>query len=451
MRRSATISLLGGFLAVSGTTHAQRPFPEQVCGDGIVQPGEACDDANENDADGCLRTCFTPARFVASDTHIHSTGCGGGLSPADLLALSSAHGTEVTAALVWGDGYEEDRRHFTGRDSPASSPGKLLHYELEVSHFPAAKTGGHLLLLGLDSIDFSRDPFNSPRSGTLVLDWALAQGPRVVAGMAHGSFWPADGSFPTPPAGCCMAWGFVVEAIRGRLHFLETERRGGGPPADPGTMRLWRSVLNAGARIAITGASDYPCLHHSLTEDTPRTDVILDGELTYDGWLDALRHGQTAVAVGRGKHLNLRVDGKGVGSEVAIGAGAIVHLSLEGTGPISYSVQILANGVPVGDVAFEAGVQAAAVDLRLERSAWITAASPWVMTSPVYVVVDSKPIRGDPKDVCYLIRYVDHLSRLVRGRHLNVGDEMDATLASYAEARAELVKRFDEAGGTTCP
>ena len=30
------------------------------CGDGIVSPGEACDDANDNDADGCTATCERP-------------------------------------------------------------------------------------------------------------------------------------------------------------------------------------------------------------------------------------------------------------------------------------------------------------------------------------------------------------------------------------------------------
>jgi len=28
-----------------------------VCGNGIVEEGEACDDGNENDEDACLSTC----------------------------------------------------------------------------------------------------------------------------------------------------------------------------------------------------------------------------------------------------------------------------------------------------------------------------------------------------------------------------------------------------------
>jgi cysteine-rich repeat protein len=426
------------------------PTPPPLCGDGIVQGAEECDDANTNDADGCLRTCLGAARFVASDPHIHSHGCGGDLRPGELLQVSSAQGTEVTAALVWGDGFSDASRYFTGRDDPASSPGRLIHYDLEVSRFPAAETG-HLVLLGLSSINFSPDPFRSPRSGIPVLDWALGQGPRVVAGMAHGQFWPADGRFPSPPQVCCMPYDFVVDAVRGRLAFLETERRGLGPPVDAGTLRLWKAVQNAGVRVALLGASDYPCIHHVLASESPRTDVILGGDLTYDRWLEALRRGQTSVALGRGNHLNLRANGIWLGGEVSIEQGESVHLSVEGAGAVPYSVQLLANGAPIGSVGLEAGTQAAALELHLEKSAWLSASSPWVMTSPVYVLVDGQPIRGPAEDICYLIRYVDHLSGLARSHRLDLGAETNQALAAYAEARAELVTRFSEAGGTTCP
>jgi cysteine-rich repeat protein len=430
---------------------APTPTPRPaVCGDGIVEAGEECDDANSDDADGCLRTCLKAARFVASDPHIHSNGCGGDLTPSGLLAVSASRGTQVTAALVWGDGYHEARRYFTGRDDPASQPDRIIHYDLEVSHFPAAETG-HLVILGLSNIDFSPDPFRRPGSGIPVADWALAQGPRVVVGMAHGEFWPADGRFPSPPQVCCMPWDFAVDAIRGRVTFIGTERRGLGPPVDAGTLRLWKAVENAGARVSLTGASDYPCIHHVIAAETPRTDVILDGEISYDRWLEALRAGRTSVALGQGNHLNLRLDGVGPGGELKIAGGQVVHASVEGTGAIPYTVQIMVNGSPVGGVNLDAGTEALPIELHLEKSAWVSALSPWVMTTPVYVVVDDQPIRGPAEDICYLIRYVDHLEGLVRSRRIETGAEQAVALAAYDEARATLVTRFTEAGGASCP
>ena len=428
----------------------QPPAPLAVCGDGVAQPGEECDDGNTNDGDACLRTCETPARFVASDPHIHSHGCGGELRPDELLELSTDRGIEVTTALVWGDGYAEDRRYFSGRDDPASRPGALLHYELEVSHFPAAQTG-HLLIYGLRSILFSPSPFTRPRSGLPVNDWARAQGSQVVVGMAHGEFWPASGRFPDFPETCCMPYDFLPEAIRGRLRFLGTEQRDGLPALDAATAFLHRKALNAGARVALTGASDFPCINHTTTNNTIRTDVLLDGDVTYDRWLNALQGGRTTVAMGRGARLNMRVQGARLGEEVQARSGDTLKVTLESRLPASADVQVLANGTPTVVARVPAGPHAGAFKLQVDRSVWLQAVSSWVATSPIYVVVDGRPIRGAPSEICYLIRYQDHLIRGVERRRLDLGSEETAALAAYREVRAELQRRFSEAGGTTCP
>jgi len=415
-----------------------------------VNGTEECDDGNGDDADGCLRTCLKPVRWVRSDPHIHGHGCSARREPEELLAVSSSRDIEVTAGLVWGDGYSADRPHFTGNDDPASSEGHLLHYDLEVSHFAAERTG-HLVLLGLSSIDFAPDPFRGPKSEIPVLEWALGQGPRVVAGMAHGQFWPAYG-FPTLPVDCCVPWDFPVEAIRGRLAFLETERREIGPPLDPGTAQLWKSVLNAGARVALAGASDFPCIHHFITNDTPRTDVLMDdGELSYDRWLDAFHAGRTVlVAGGSGTHLNLRIAGELPGSELEVAAGTPLPLSVETVSVEPAPVVISVNGSAVLTVPMAAGVQAAAASLQLTESGWVSASNPWATTSPIYVIVDGRPIRGPVGDICYVRRYVDYLSGLVETRRLDLGSERGLALQTYDEVLRELDVRLAEAGGTGC-
>ncbi len=143
--------------------------------------------------------------------------------------------------------------------TPYRRPSFILHYDLEVSHFAAARTG-HLILLGLDSLAFSSDVFDIPQSGVPVVDWARQQ-PRAVVGMAHGQFWPSDGSFPVPPGGCCVPWEVVVHAARGRLDFLSMERT---LDAGPGTFLLWKAMQNAGFRVAIAGGSDWSCISERL-------------------------------------------------------------------------------------------------------------------------------------------------------------------------------------------
>src|SRR5262245_12360611 len=158
-----------------------------ACGNGRVEAGEECDDGNASNTDSCLTSCFVPARFVSSDPHLHGAGCDvPPTPPAGLAQRMATEGLEVGAALIWGDGYD-DRPLFTGADHPASSGGRILHYDLEVSAFPAGDSG-HLVLLGLRDVDFSADPFRGPA--------LRAQPPRLGEGAGrarcgrHGA-WPA--------------------------------------------------------------------------------------------------------------------------------------------------------------------------------------------------------------------------------------------------------------------
>jgi cysteine-rich repeat protein len=439
-------------LAACSTPTERSPVasssPPSVCGNAVVESGEECDDGNAQNADGCLTTCRLPVSWVPSDVHAHSTGCGGYTSPEALAQRLKAQGLQVGAALVWGEGYDDDSLLFTGRDHPASGPGFILHYDMEVSHFAAAKTG-HLVLLGLDSLQFSDDLINTPSSGVPVIEWARRQ-PRAVVGMAHGHYWPDDGSFPVPPGGCCVPWEIVVNAARGRLDFLSMERVGGQGPVDAGTFRLWKAILNAGFRVAIAGGSDWGCLTHVFGDDTPRTDVIVDGPLTYESWLKAIKAGRTAAANGAGNRLNLRVEERRLGDEVTLTASRDVTVTVETAGSSPADIEILVNGEVVGRVPVAAGSQVAQVQVSILKSSWIAARSPHVLTSPVYVLVGGQPIRTSATDVCYLWRSVEDLEDLVTSGRLRLTDSREEALRAYGEAVTELQRRFGESGGQFC-
>jgi cysteine-rich repeat protein len=448
-RHLILVSLAALLAGCASSTTPQADALGAACGNGVVDPGEECDDGNLSNADACLASCYQPARFVASDPHMHGRGC---LLPptssAELAQRMAAEGVEVGEALVWGDGFEDERGLFSGSDSPASTPGRILHYDLEVSAF-AAGASGHLLMLGLRSIDYSSNPFRSPRSGLGLPEWAKAQGERVVVGMAHGQFWTANG-FPSPPVACCMPWEFPIQAVRGGVSFLVTERRVDGPAIDPGTFLLWRTLQNAGYRIAIMGGSDYPCIHRELS-GAPRTDVIVNGPLTYDAWLEGVRRGRTVVTLDGAHRLNLRVNGVPLGGEVTARNGEVLLISVESESPEPTGVELLVNGGTATSIVLPAGRQVATLRLGLTQSAWVAARTLRATTSPVYVVVDGRPIRGAPADICYLKQYTDHLTDLVRSRRIDLGDETAGALTAYASAGAELTRRFTEAGGGVCP
>jgi cysteine-rich repeat protein len=436
--------LAAGFMACGGASDPPAAPVAAVCGNGIPEPGEECDDGNAGNSDACLVTCQAPVHWTASDVHVHSVGCSASVSPENLAERLHAQQIQVGAALVWGEGYSEDSARFTGRDHPVSGTGFILHYDLEVSHFPAARTG-HLILLGLDSLSFSDDVFGVPQSGVPIVDWARAQR-RAVVGMAHGQFWPSDGTFPVPPGGCCVPWEAVIHAARGRLDFLSMERT---PADEPGTFRLWKSLQNAGLRVAIAGGSDWSCISERFDEMTMRSDVLVDGALTYENWLSAIRAGRSAAAVGIGNHLNLRVEGKRLGEDLQLAEPRNVTLTLEKAGQ-PMEVEVLMNGEVVTRVATAAGDQVAQAQVPVVKSSWISARSRYVLTSPVYAIVRGQAVRPSPEDACYLQRYVEHLQELVAtGRYRLWASEAEA-LRAYEEARSELQRRFSESGGQVC-
>jgi cysteine-rich repeat protein len=428
----------------AAATDARGP----ACGNGRVDSGEECDDGNASNDDACLVSCAAPARFVAGDPHVHSRGClVAPTTPSRLVQMLAADGIDVGAALVWGDGFEPDSANFTGSDDPASGGGRILHYDLEVSAF-AAGTTGHLVMLGLRDIGFSSDPFRSPKSGLSLPAWARAQDPRVAVGMAHGQFWPASG-FPSPPVACCMPWELPVQVARGGVSFLITERRVDGPVIDPGTAQLWRALLNTGYKLAVLGGSDYPCIHREIG-NSPRTDVVVDGPLTYDAWLAGVRAGRTVVTLDAAHRLNMRVNGQPLGSEVGARAGEVLLVSLESQSPEALGVDLLVNGAAATSVVLPAGRQVATVRLALPASAWLSARTLRAHTGATYVLVDGRPIRASAADACYLFRYAGHLGDLVRSRRIDIGEDLPAALDAYAAAGAEFERRFREAGGTTC-
>ena len=82
---TSTSSTSGDPTTLETTGGGATTAPAPVCGDGVVDPGEACDDGNLSDLDVCLSTC----QLATCDDGLRSQGesdvdCGGPCEPCGL-------------------------------------------------------------------------------------------------------------------------------------------------------------------------------------------------------------------------------------------------------------------------------------------------------------------------------------------------------------------------------
>jgi len=362
-------------------------------------------------------------------------------------------GINVSDVLVWGASWGLDHDLFSGEDDAVSTPSNILRYDLEISGFPAMQLG-HLLALGLSSIDFSGDPFSSPLSGVPIVDWALAQDPLPLIGADHGHWWSSANEFPEPgkPGQCCIPFEFPVHVARGRATFLSIQQFGHGGWA------LWSRLQNSGFRVPIMAGSDYPCQGEGNEVGSVRTYVEIDEPFTFDRYLDAIRAGRTVAASSAYGWMTLTAQRVGLGEE-RVGLGEEIHLvggeslfvTLDTDVPQPRDVWIRYNGEFIHLVVAQAGVRSAIIGFVPTKSGWLVAQADEAWTSPIYVVVDGLPIRASADDACFMARYVEYLKSLVNDGGFNdLGEDHDAVIAAYEEARDVFLLRFAEAGGTSC-
>src|SRR4029079_1412423 len=105
----------------------------------------------------------------------------------DMMRQILGESLNVGSVLTWGPCYYHQKQFFTGLDDKLSRPGRLMHYDLEVSGFPSSHAG-HLVLLGLKDQDYPGTAHieDWPTWTLPILRWAKAQG--AVVGFAHSGW-----------------------------------------------------------------------------------------------------------------------------------------------------------------------------------------------------------------------------------------------------------------------
>jgi len=183
-----------------------------------------------------------------------------------------------------------------------------------------------------------------------------------------------------------------------------------------GNFGIWYRFLNCGYRLPASAGTDNIGMGVGVWKGYNRVYAKLDGPLTVDNWLRALKQGRSFVT--NRPLLFVTVDGKEAGSELAIDSGQAEPLDVDihvvSTTPIS-RIDILHQGRVLKRI----DVGPPATDIRrvekitVPGSGWLAVrclgrsgnpnlspAFALAHTSPFYVIVDGQPIRS-PDDARY--------------------------------------------------
>jgi hypothetical protein len=426
-----------------------------------------------------------PARrgWYSGDHHIHAAGCAHyespeqGVTPKDMVAQVQGEALNVGAVLTWGPCYYFQKQFFSGRDHPLSTPGHLLHYDLEVSGFPSSHAG-HLVLLGLTEQDYpgTRRIEDWPSWDLPILLWAKAQ--KAVTGFAH-SGWGLAVSTPDLPNLAMPGFDsiganeYIVDVTHeGAVDFISAADT---PP--PWELNIWYHTLNVGFRTRLSGETDFPCISGERVGQG-RVYAKIDGGLTYAGWIQALRTGRAYVSDGRSHLMDFAVNGREVGtggSEASLSAGAPARVTVKVAALLDavpneavrrlrfdqapywhlerarigssreVPVELIVNGRVAArrTVVADGAVNDVSFEVPLAQSSWLAVRIlPSSHTNPVFAVVDGKPIRASRRSAQWCLAAVNQCWTQ-KAPKIAAG-EMDAARRAYDHAREVYRKLIAE-------
>jgi hypothetical protein len=386
--------------------------------------------------------------WYSGDHHVHAAGCSHymnpaeGVEPKDMIRQLSGERLNVGAVLTWGPDYYYQKQFFCAKDDPRSKPGRIMHYDLEVSGFPSSHAG-HIVLLDLKQQDYpgTKRIEDWPTWDLPIFRWAKAQG--AVVGFAH-SGWGLEvlgdelPNFQMPGFDGIGANEYIVDVTQpDTVDFISSVDT-------PYTweLNIWYHTLNTGFRTRIAGETDFPCIYDARV-GIGRTYAKLDGPLSYRSWLDALKAGRSYVSDGKTHLMDFKVNETEPGSQqgdVRLQKPASVKVTLNAAAylpeipnqvirktPVDEKpywdierarlgdtreipVEIVVNGKAVArkTIVADGKIHPLEFDVPIAESSWIAArVLPAAHTNPVFAIVDDKPIRASRRSAEWCLNAVN--------------------------------------------
>ncbi len=208
-------------------------------------------------------------------------------------------------------------------------------------------------------------------------------------------------------------------------------------------------MLNCGFRVAASGETDFPCISGDRV-GLGRVYAKVDGELTFDKWIQSIARGRSYVSDASCHLLDFvakpvgnparRVDVGVEKSQLNLAESAEIQLSVQAAARQEHApavpVELIVNGYPVDSQSLIADgkLQRLSFTTKLSASSWVAIrVVPHAHTNPIYVVVGGKPIRASADSARWCLLGVDQCWKSKQRTYANA-EQADAK-AAYDHAR----------------
>ena len=400
-----------------------------------------------------------------------------GVEPKDMIRQILGERLNVGSVLTWGPDYYYQKQFFCAKDDARSKPGRIMHYDLEVSGFPSSHAG-HIVLLKLKDQDYpgAKRIEDWPTWDLPIFKWAKSQG--AIVGFAHSGWGlqvngPDLPNYEVPGFDGIGANEYIVDVTQpNTVDFISSV-----DTPYPWELNIWYHTLNVGFRTRIAGETDFPCIYDGRV-GIGRTYAKIDGALSYAAWLDALKAGRSYVSDGKTHLMDFKVNETAVGmgaSEVKLAAPGNVRITLNAAAYLGerpndairklpfdekpywdverarvgdtreVPVEIVVNGKPVArkTIVADGKVYPLEFDVTVDESSWIAArVLPAAHTNPVFAIVGGKPIRASRRSAEWCLNAVNQCWTQKAPRTSQA--ELPDAKKAYEQAREVYRKLIEE-------
>ncbi|MCI0623658.1 MAG: CehA/McbA family metallohydrolase [Acidobacteria bacterium] len=390
---------------------------------------------------------------------------------------------DLDVANILTSDFTSDQDRFEGKLSSESGNGRLIYVNQEFrNHEP-----GHLCLLNLKKlIEPVKEvrPHHHPLH-LIVCDEVHRQGGYVS--WAHFPSWPGIEC----PLDVAMEKldGLEILCVLEPRDFPTFMKHVVPEHESNDGLRLWYRYLNCGFRLTATAGTDK--MTTFVTVGANRVFAQVEGELTYQGWIDALKAGRTFIT--NSPILSFTINGHPPGISVPLSSKRrkpVVEIEAAAESQLPYHhLEIVCNGRVIAEATPSGSKHRARIRLEhpVHQSCWIAARAfediqsyrakglkfstvhiqegtlhgnyfgtrrpetVFAHTSPVYLITDGRPIRSWD-DAQYYVRFLDRAIQWLRTEAKFAKDsDKRSSIEAFQTGRTIFQRRAEEAGQPGVP